>query len=50
MTALSPAILHGFEVVIGLMLLAIAAVGLLKTEEARVAVSRKPLPSLMSSM
>ena len=49
-TALSPTVLHGFEVVIGLMLLAIAAVGLLKTEEARVAVSRirRPAPTLLA--
>jgi len=49
-TALSPTVLHGFEVVIGLMLLGIAAVGLLKTEEARVAVSRirRPAPTLLA--
>jgi threonine/homoserine/homoserine lactone efflux protein len=49
-TALSPTVLHSCEVVIGLVLLGIAAVGLLKTEEARVAVSRirRPAPTLLA--
>jgi arginine exporter protein ArgO len=47
---LSPTVLHSCEVVIGLVLLGIAAVGLLRTEEARVAVSRirRPAPTLLA--
>ena len=50
LTALSPTVLHSCEVVIGLVLLGIAAVGLFKTEEARVAVSRirRPVPTLLA--